>query len=80
MQKIPDSTILLADFCGNPNIVEKFIKNKTKIAFTNTGRPLVALFDLWLYHINNTKSIYRVSSGNGTVLQLALDFGFSLGF
>lgn len=80
MQKIPDSTILLADFCGNPNIVEKFIKNKSKIAFTNTGHPLVALFDLWLYHINNTKSIYRVSSGNGTVLQLALDFGFSLGF
>ena len=80
IQKIPRSTILLADFCANPNIIEKFLKNKSKIAFTNTGHPLVSLFDLWLFQKNNKKSIYRVSAGNGTVLQLALDFGFSLGF
>ena len=80
LQKIPNSTILLADFCANPNIIEKFLKNKSKIAFTNTGHPLVSLFDLWLFQKNNKKSIYRVSAGNGTVLQLALDFGFSIGF
>lgn len=80
LQKIPRSTILLADFCANPNIIEKFLKNKSKIAFTNTGHPLVSLFDLWLFQKNNKKSIFRVSAGNGTVLQLALDFGFSLGF
>lgn len=80
MQKIPENCLLIADFCSNPAIIKKFIKNKAKIAFTNTGHPLSSLFSFWLWEKTQTKSIYNVSAGNGTVLQLALDFGFSVGF
>ena len=80
MQKIPENCLLIADFCSNPSIIKKFLQNKKKIAFTNTGHPLSSLFDFWLCEKTHKKSIYNVSAGNGTVLQLALDFGFSVGF
>ena len=80
LQTLPQNTILICDFCSNSNIVSKFIKNKSKILFTNTGHPLVSYFDLWLQNQSHKKSIYTVSAGNGTVLQMALDFGLSIGF
>ena len=75
----PDS-ILIADFCSNSSIVEKFLDNNCKIALTNSGHPLSSLFDFWLFEKYKKNSIYKVSAGNGTVLQLALDFAFSVGF
>jgi hypothetical protein len=44
----PDS-ILIADFCSNSSIVEKFLDNNCKIALTNSGHPLSSLFDFWLF-------------------------------
>jgi len=75
----PDS-ILIADFCSNSSIIEKFLDINCKIALTNSGHPLSSLFDFWLFEKYKQKSIYKVSAGNGTVLQLALDFAFSAGF
>ena len=78
--KLDSKTILISDFCSNPVITRKFIKNNCKIAFTTSGHPLSELFNLWLIKNYNKKSIYNISAGNGTVLQLALDFSFSVGF
>lgn len=72
--------ILISDFCANPSIIKKFVKNNCKVAFTNSGHPLSQLFEIWLYNNKIPNCIYNVSAGNGTVLQLALDFAFSIGF
>lgn len=78
--KIDSKTILISDFCSNPSIAKKFINNNCKVIFTSSGHPLSVLFDFWLKENFNKKSIFNISAGNGTVLQLALDFAFSVGF
>lgn len=75
-----NKTFLIGDFCSNPNIIRDFVKKNCKIAFTNSGHPLSNLFAFWGKTERNKNLTYNVSAGNGTVLQLALDFALSIGF
>ena len=79
-ESLDKKTLFIADFCSNSSIVKKIVSQKCKIAFTNSGHPLVSIFNIWLELNKIGSEIFIANSGNGTVLQLALDFAFSVGF
>lgn len=68
------------DLCANNSVVNKLAKKSKSIIPVTSGHPLVELYCKWLESKKLPNFITKLTAGNGTVLQLALDFAFNAGF
>lgn len=76
IEKLDKKTVFILDYCSNPNITKKIIKNHNKIIFSNSNHPLINYLESFL----DNKSSIKLDSGSGTVTISAFNFALLCGF